>query len=199
MVSQETAREFARLRGVCTLSTGDETRMPPTGTGFEAYMASVEHLWAAMGDMLPGKECPGGRGVAGGHELMHRSAAALRLIRNHEAVIRDVCNPLQTNVEGKELTQTHLTRVHVDNVRYVEEALRMVTIRLLGVDEGGQAPILDRNNPLQAQVWAATTMFVTARLQLGNEKKGRAPDMAADAGLAMRAALTEIGREAIGL
>ena len=42
-------------------------------------------------------------------------------------------------------------------------------------------------------------MFVSARLHLGDEKPGRAPDLAPDAGLAMRTALMELGREACGL
>lgn len=195
----EVQQEFARLRGVCTLADGNEKRMPPTQTHFESLMVSVEPHWVQLGLQLPGVE-PGQPGVGQGQPLAHRSAAALKLIRNHEAVIRDVCNPLGTNVVGETLTQTHLKRVDVNHAKYVEEAMRLVAIKLLGIPtNNGVAPQRNFGDPVQAQVWAATAMFVLARMHLGDEKPGRTPDMAADAGLAMRGALMEVGREATGM
>jgi len=145
----------------------------------------------------------------GGHPLIHRATAAAKLIRNHEAVIRDVCNPHTTNVNGKQLTQGHLQRVDSGHVLFVEEALRMVVIKLLGVDavpdlklgphrSGGVAPALT-GDPTQARVWIATCMFVLARMQYGEEKPERAPDLPPDASLAMRAALMEVCRYANGM
>ena len=162
-----------RLRGKCTLSDGNEVPMPSTGTSFEQHMLQVEPVWVALGKMLPGVEHVSVPGVGQGHSLSERSAAALKLIRNHEAVIRDVCNPLQMNVVGAPLTQTHLQRLPVQYVQYVEEALRMVAIKLLGVgtSANGLAPRLDPNNKAQVQVWAATSMFVLARLHV---RDGRA-------------------------
>ena len=172
----EVAQEFARLRGKCTLSNGEETSMPPTNTTFEQIMYSREAHWVQLGNLLPGRE-GGAYGVAAGHPLPHRSAAALKLIRNHEAVIRDVCNPFpDQNVVGVALTQTHLQRVSLQHVEFAEEALRLVALKLLGVtDASNITPVLNRANPVQAQVWAATAMFVMARLHLGEEKPGRTP------------------------
>ena len=133
--------EFARLRQVCTLSDGQEVKMPPTNTPFEGHMMQMEKHWVELGKLLPGVD---DGSQEQGRKLEHRSAAALKLIRNHEAVIRDVCNPLQTNVVGKELTQTHIKRLPVQHAQYVEEALRMVTLKLLGVQgANGIAPRLD--------------------------------------------------------
>lgn len=215
-MADEVAQEFARLRGMCTMADGKEIPMPPTGTNFEQHMVRVEPYWVAMGKMLPGVEFPGAQDAichtedhgqntmtgAMGHPLQHRSAAALKLIRNHEAVCRDVCNPCPHNTVGKELTQQHLKRLSVEYAQFVEEAVRLVAIKLLGVapeQAPGLAPVLDPNNPLQAQVWAATVIFIEARLHLGDEKPGRAPDLPPDAGLAMRSALSEVGRLAVGV
>lgn len=209
----EIAEEFSRLRGKCTMADGSEVPMPPTNTSFESYMASVEPHWVALGRLLPGKEVFGAEdGIAfsqdhgqntmtgmTGHPLRHRAPAAFKLIRNHEAVCRDVCNPMPTNAVGRELTQKHLKRVPVEHAQHVEEALRYVAIKLLGVTPPSGAPMLDTNNRTQCQVWAATAMFVTARLHLGDEKPGRNPDLPPDAGMAMRAALSEMGRETTGL
>jgi len=191
--------------------------MPPTGTNFENYLLQVEPHWVTLGKMLPGMETPGAQeGVQmsadhgqntmtgnQGHPLSHRAAAALKLIRNHEAVVRDVCNPNTCNTVGKQLTMLHLKRVPVELVQYVEEALRYVAIKLLGVPPPtmppGVVPVLDPNNRQQCQAWIATTMFVMARLQIGQEKPGRAPDLAPDASMAMRCALMETGRYANGL
>ena len=100
-MGDELGQEFARLRNTCTLSDGREVAMPPTGTGFEQHMLATEPHWITLGRLLPGVE------VSGGYQLQYRSAAALKLIRNHEAVIRDVCNPLDKNVVGNPLTQPH--------------------------------------------------------------------------------------------
>ena len=214
-MADEIAQEFMRLRGVCTMADGAEIKMPPTGSAFEQHLLSCEPHWVALGKLLPGVEIQGAQEAiqnstdhghntmtgSMGHPLAHRSAAALKLIRNHEAVCRDVCNPCTTNTVGKELTQKHLQRLPVTLVQYVEEAIRMVAIKLLGVNpQGGvPAPQLDPNNRQQCAAWAATCMFVTSRLHLGDEKPGRAPDLAPDAGLAMRWALAEVGRLAIGV
>jgi hypothetical protein len=219
--NDDIAKEIARLRGVCTLASGDEVRMPPTGTGYEQYMLQCEPQWVAISKMSVATavmhdpysdNSTHGEGTmvgTGGHPTVHRAAAAQKLIKNHEAVIRDVCNPQHANVNGKSLTQGHLKRVDPAYVQYVEEALRMVVIKLLGAHvppdiklgphhSGGVAPALT-GDPTQSRVWAATCMFVLARMQLGNEKPGRSPDMAPDAALAMRTALMEVGRDAIGL
>jgi len=184
------AKEMARLRGVCTLANGSEVMMPATGTGYEQIMLQCEPQWVALAKMPsaigvmhnPYTDSSADHGEAtmvghGGHPLIHRATAAAKLIRNHEAVIRDVCNPHTTNVNGKQLTQGHLQRVDSGHVLFVEEALRMVVIKLLGVDavpdlklgphrSGGVAPALT-GDPTQARVWIATCMFVLARMQYG--------------------------------
>ena len=194
----EIQQEFMRLRGICTTADADEMRMPPTNTMFEQYMIRCEPAWVHLGKMLPGQEFQDPEKPS----LMMRSAGALKLIRNHEAVIRDVCNPSATdNVIGKPLTQKNLKRVPVDMVMYVEEAMRLTAIKLLGVPKEavGQAYPVLTGDKQQAQVWAATVLFVMARLQGGDEKPGRTPDMAGDAALAFRTALMEVGREANGM
>jgi len=213
-MGDDIAQEFMRLRGVCTMADGKEIKMPPTGTEFESYILRVEPHWVALGKLLPGVEFPGAQEAIKdtpdhgqntmtgkmGHPLAHRSAAALKLIRNHEAVIRDVCNPCSTNTIGAQLTQLHLKRVPVQYVQFVEEALRLVAIKLLGYDRSHPvAPQIDPNNAVQRQVWAATSIFVLARIHVGAEKPGRTPDLAPDASLAMRAALMDMGFEALGM
>jgi len=183
-------------------------------TGWAWNLLAVEPHWVALGKLLPGVEFPGAQEAIKdtpdhgqntmtgkmGHPLAHRSAAALKLIRNHEAVIRDVCNPCSTNTIGAQLTQLHLKRVPVQYVQFVEEALRLVAIKLLGYDRSHPvAPQIDPNNAVQRQVWAATSIFVLARIHVGAEKPGRTPDLAPDASLAMRAALMDMGFEALGM
>jgi len=203
--------ELARVRGTCTLSSGAEVQMPPTNTPFEQHMLSMEPHWVQLGQMPPHvgvmhdpytDTSSHGEGTMmgmGGHPIGDRATAAKRLIKNHEAVIRDVCNPMQQNVIGKMLTQNHLKRVDANHLRHVEEAVRMVVVKLLGMPPSpGVVPQLT-TDPVQRRVWQATCMFIMARIQVGGEKPGRAPDLDPDAALAMRTALAEVAREANGL
>ena len=176
------------------------------------YMTMVEPMWVQLGSLSPGLGVmhdsysdTSSHGVhtmtgLGGHPLMHRAEAATKLIRNHEAVIRDVCNPFpDTNVVGKSLSQKHLKRLDGKHVQHVEEAIRMAVCKLLNVDKSPHPCVPKLESMTQASVWLAASLFVSARLQIGDEKPGRNPDLAADASLAMRAALMEVGREANGM
>jgi len=106
--------------------------------------------------------------------------AALKLISNHEAVLRDVTAP------GRSPTQPNLVRAGLFDASIVDHALREISTRLLG--RTATDPSAEH-----AQVWATTARYLADRLQATHdEKMGRTPDMSVAAAVAMRDVLREI-------
>ena len=117
-----------------------------------------------------------------------RKQAALKLIGNHEAVLKDTTNPTALNIAGKPLTQPELRRVPIEQAVHVDEALREVAYRLL------EEKLDDTACPGQAGTWAAMAAYVSTRIQSSrDEVAGREPDMSGAAAEAMRAVLKEVG------
>ena len=117
-----------------------------------------------------------------------RKQAALKLIGNHEAVLKDTTNPTALNIAGKPLTQPELRRVTIEQAVHVDEALREVAYRLL------EEKLDDTACPGQAGTWAAMAAYVSTRIQSSrDEVAGREPDMSGAAAEAMRAVLKEVG------
>ena len=140
-------------------------------------------------------------GAAAVHGPGARHEAARKLITNHAVVLRDL-----TRADAPApSSQPHLKRLPGQQ-RDVDLCLKEVARRLLG------HPVRRRNNvqwraqpcsPSQAQAWADTALFLSARLQvseaecartLGHEQ--RKPDMSPKAGAAFRAVLEEMAEEA---
>jgi len=109
--------------------------------------------------------------------------AAVKLISNHEAVLRDVTNP------GRSPTQPNLVRAGLFDASIVDHALREISTRLLGRQQTDPSAL----EADQAQVWATTARYLYSRLQATpDEKVGRAPDMSKAAAVAMRGVLEEV-------
>ena len=123
-----------------------------------------------------------------------REEAAKKLIMNHEAVLRDITNPLpRSQLELKRLPWTAAT--------HIDRALHEVASRLLGCNTH-RTPSSER----QAAVWAATAQFLSKRLQATTEDaqrnppemRERKPDMSVGAAEAMRTVLADVGQTSVG-
>jgi len=166
-----------------------------TNGTLEATISGNASKWEALGALLPGHN--DADGAAGAHEKVFRSEAAYKLIVNHEAVLRDVCNFSTTNnIIQNPLTQKELRRVNVEWAPHADAAMREVARRLLGRAPGAEA-LEERQtgDTAQAAAWTQTCLYLACRLQAHkDEKPGRTPEMASGAVFAMRAVLNEVGQ-----
>lgn len=163
--------------------------MTPAPAEFGQLVKQNEQMWMALGNAMPGTV--DAQGAASQHEPQKRQSAAYRLIMNHEAVLRDVCNGTQQNVIGHPLTQTDLARVHPTYAPVVDQFLQEVARRLLGNPMTIPVQRADQNT---LGAWNQAAMFIMCRLQgSAAEKVGRAPDLDPKEAMAMRAVLAEVG------
>ena len=202
------------MKGVCILDHGSYTKMPPSSGApqLDSVFQQTQPMWERLAEHITGS--PQAMGAAAKFEMAARVEAASRMIMNHEAVLRDICNPSSTqNVVGAPLTQVELTRVPAHNATQVDQMMREVCRRLLGQipvqeEQKSDAKVRTHNRPLTAltlplshtlsltlaQVWNAAAMFLLCRLQGSEpEKPGRSPDMSVRAAFAMKAVLHEVG------
>ena len=142
------------------LKHGTYIGMPNSGsTALEQAVASGMPMWDQLkaAHPLEGMQMTPTTGAAGHFEVDARQEAAGRLMMNHEAVLRDICNPSPTtNVTGKALTQNDLVRVPPEAAVYVDGMLRELVRRLLGASAGGER--LDPSNTAQQQSWNMAAM-----------------------------------------
>lgn len=110
-----------------------------------------------------------------------------KLISNHVAVLRDVCN-------GSPTTQLQLTRVPPSHAAYADQALREVARRLLGKGASHLPQVhLDHNCIAQVKAWSTTATYLSGRVQSAeHERPGRQPDMSPVGADLFRAALQDI-------
>ena len=135
-------------------------------------------------------------GMAAAHTHAARQEAAMKLISNHESVLKDIANPLHdANINGMKLTQLELLRVDTGCAMYTDQMLREIVRRLLGVRSGLQLleVRMDPTNELQVQTWQAVAKYLDGRIQATpDQKPSRTPDMSPAAAAAMRAVLAEV-------
>ena len=118
----------------------------------------------------------------------HRSAICQKLILNHQAVLRDICN-------ARPVSQLQLVRVPPQNAEFADGVLREVARRLLG--KGGKhLPMVElvEGAPLeQVQAWSLVATYLSSRIQsTPEERPGRKPDMTPESADILRAALQEV-------
>jgi len=153
------------------------------------------HLWAALQLRFESQaprlcESAAADGAA-------RVEAARVLLTNHEAVLAD------STADEPSPTQPALGRVPPAVRPYVDQALRELCRRLLGVPHGpsGRGVFderLEGSHPAHAaqqQAWTQAAAFLDRRIQTEPHPSGRRPDMSTAAAAAMRAALREMLRE----
>jgi hypothetical protein len=105
--------------------------------------------------------------------------AAQKLASNCDRVAKDIANSGSTNIDGKQLTQTNLTRVDSKDRAAVDAMIVEVCCRLLG-----------KQAEPQGGVFAAAAKYLSGRIQdAPNQMPGREPDMSPAAAAALRAAL----------
>merc|ERR1719238_1538056 len=104
------------------------------------------------------------------------------LSSNRERVVQDIANPGPTNIDGKALTQTQLTRVDAKDKAAVDSMITEVCNRLQG--KGGT----EKPSP----VWAAAARYLSKRVQGSPEQMpGRKPDMSPGAASALCSVLAQ--------
>ena len=177
-------------------------------------------FWAPLAALLA--EC--GEGEAGpsdlgsaasAHPYAARREAAVKLVVNHLAVLRDMTNRAPS-------TQRHLKRLATEDCLHASDALREVAVRLIcgqgttsarGASEAkstarGDAASLaslatrrpEPPSPAAAAAWAAACTYLAQRTQATDEASpGRKADMSAAAAAALCAVLEEVRREAATL
>merc|ERR1719394_186199 len=145
----------------------------------------------------PSDECFGRKA-----DMSSRAARALRaaigqmeagykLMSNCERVVQDLVNPGPNNIEGKTLTQTGLKRVDGKHRAVVEEMVKALGSRLLGLGVAG--PV----SPEEGLVWLEAATFLADRVQGSkSECAGREADMSPNAAKAFKGVLAEF--EAVG-
>jgi hypothetical protein len=113
--------------------------------------------------------------------------AAKRLEGNRAKVVQDITNPGPNNIDGKELTQKHLTRVDKQHQSEVDAMVRQVCSCLRG---GTMSP---PSSPTAFKVWANAASYLSGRVQgSAEEMRGRNADMSLDAATALRLVLGHI-------
>ena len=190
---------FRGKKSTLSRATVDKEVAEAEAGGWTVEWIALEQLLESA-DYFLGSEATG---AASAHGHVARQEAAAKLIANHENVLKDVTNASSTtNIEGKPLTQTELTRVLPELALYVDQAMREAVRRLLGRRAGSKQieEVPDPTNDAQVGAWVQTAMYLDGRIHSHpDEKPGRTPDMAGDAALAFRTALMEVGREANGM
>ena len=144
------------MKGVCILDHGSYTKMPPSSGApqLDSVFQQTQPMWERLAEHITGS--PQAMGAAAKFEMAARVEAASRMIMNHEAVLRDICNPSSTqNVVGAPLTQVELTRVPAHNATQVDQMMREVCRRLLGQipvqeEQKSDAKVCTHNRPLTA-------------------------------------------------
>ena len=129
-------------------------------------------------------------GAASEHAHAARNEAARLLSHNHEMVLADIVAPTPAP------TQPMLARLPGQE-KHVDAALHEVARRLVGRRPSERELRVQPSSKAQAAAWAATSEYLSARIQSapistpGFEQ--RAPDMSEAAAAAMRAVLAEVG------
>jgi len=190
--------------GYCTLSTGQDVQMPKgLQPGVDGYIMQIgrsgyNEKWMHMAEALPGTNRQDCAGVAGHHPLFKRQGAAQKMIENHEAVLRDICNPSPAmNVIGHELTQRDLKRVPDHQAQYVDDFLREMVRRLMGCVTKDNRPI-PQVQCVNPQVWNHAAHFLSARLHSSageveqTPAQQRTPDMDGGTARVMRAVAMDV-------
>jgi len=166
----------------------------------EQALAGGKEAWWRLAQLLPAVAQASGASAA--HEASLRGEAAFRMIENHEAVLRDVCNPSKThNIKGKPLKQAELARVPMAGAFYASQCMREVCRRLIGDKPGADQcrEHLD-GSPDASKVWVTTCLYLMCRIQAHkDEMPGRTPDYAYNAVFPMRAVLQEVAMHAMGM
>ena len=176
------------VNGMCILTHGTYAKIADTGNPqFDQMVDSLAPAWEQLAAALPGM--PQAQGAAGAYEHEVRKEAAERLIMNHSAVLRDICNPNDVNVVGKPLSQPSMKRISPQYMAHVDACMREVVRRLLG---STSVPAQQKDQQ-SAAAWIATCLFLSARLQsVAKEVATRGPDMSEQAGLVLRSVLSEV-------
>jgi len=135
-------------------------------------------------------------GAAASFSRAARIEAATKIITNHFRLLNDVCNPTKsTNADQIDLglTQVELLRVHPHFAPHVDEGLREVAQRLIGL---GATTILDPTREA-VEARAAAARYLHLRIQSKpDQKPGRRPDLSPEGAAAMKAVLSEVGSTA---
>jgi len=194
--------------GYCTLSTGQDVQMPKgLQPGVEQYIQSIgresyNQLWLALAEALPGTGMQEAEGAVGHHPLFKRQAAAQKMVENHEALLKDICNPNPSqNVVGNELTQRDLKRVPDGLANHVDDFLREMVRRLMGCVTKDNQPIppVPCQHP---QAWNHAAQFLQARIHSTHQEteqtpaQKRTPDMDGGTARVMRSVAMEVGNPA---
>jgi len=191
----------------CTLSDNVRARMVEPPLGVEQWI--IMTAWHRLSAQLPASR--ESYGTMAQFSVEARTEAAWRLIRNHEAVFRDVVNPSpNTSVIGTLLTQPELQRVPVNedprNAQHVDAMLREVTRRILGRVTNPLPPVPMPTREDHLAIWRTAVAFLYSRVhspadspRLPPSRAGRAPDMGMEAATVLRACLHEIDAELFAL
>ena len=175
--------------------------MSLTGNPIDATIEANKQAWLAMRHLLTTqdpnrKEQAQTIGVATRFPHAAREEAAIKLVANHEPLLRDVCN-------GAPHTQTSLKRAGAYDAQYVDKMLMETCRRLLGCTEVTRATfdsLANQLNPLEmgmAKAWETTARYLDQRVQSTDaQKPGRAPDLSEEAANAMKAVMFELAAPA---
>jgi hypothetical protein len=111
--------------------------------------------------------------------------AAKALMSNRDRVVKDICNPGRTNIDGQKLTQPELQRLSKEKEACVHAMISDVCCSL--VRSTNPQPNLKK----EAAVWKAAAAYLVGRIQGEQDQcPGRKPDMSASAAQALKAELS---------
>ena len=120
--------------------------------------------------------------------------AAARLMKNREAVLRDMtleANPAGAGLVQPKQTQPELQRVLPQDAQAADEMMREVARRLLGTTE--VRPLAPKSAAAR-KVWRVGSAYLHERVQTETmDAYRREPDMSCEAANALRSVLTEVG------
>jgi hypothetical protein len=178
----------AMVKAVCSRLLGQEMSGPSTPE--EAL------LWLQAATYFSGRiqksphEMPGRAPDMSFHaaiamqKVLAQIEAVSKLMSNREKVVKDICNPGSTAINGGQVTQTDLKRLEPGQQSSVNCMVCEVCDRLLGKTA---------SEPSDAQVWAAAARYLNHRIQCtSKEMPGRKRDMSVAAATSMRMVLAQM-------
>jgi len=175
------------VKAVCSRLLGQEVSGPSTEAEALVWVEAATFLSGRIQGSI--EEMPGRapdmslRAAVAMQKVLGQIEAASKLMSNQEKVVKDICNPGSTAINGGNVTQTDLERLPSGKQSSVDAMVREVCGRLLGKTPG----------PSEGEVWADAAKYLHLRIQASSkEMPGRKRDMSTAAATAMRTTLAQI-------
>ena len=199
-VDDDTMRFRPLAKGICKLNQMPWMQhLPKCNPELEKTLDANRKHWESLAESVSNRGSKRAKKEAvSGTSKRSREEAAAQLLKNHEAVLRDLTLPTGSGsglVQAKQ-TQPELQRLPIKYAHHADEMMLETCRRLLDIQS------IPTRLPSKAasQAWQDAAAFLRSRIQTEHmEDYKRGPDMSVAAGEALKAVLTEVQLEAAAM